>query len=211
MSMGCSWCATRWRPGSAVRARCSPASKPELPQTFSCWARGSAQATSASRPRWPRARIFRAFLGGEDAAFMHGPTFMGNALACAVALASLRIFQRDGYLGKIRRMEQIMREELLGIVAPSVCEVRVLGACAVIEVEPSRGAPGDPGFCRRTRGVAPAAGPCRLRHASLRDGRSQPAHHLPGHAQMVRELQPRLGWRRPASALNFEVAANEAL
>ncbi|MGD0839348.1 MAG: aminotransferase class III-fold pyridoxal phosphate-dependent enzyme, partial [Polyangia bacterium] len=63
------------------------------------------------------------------------PTFMGNALACAVALASLRIFQRDGYLGKIRRMEQIMREELLGTVAPSVREVRVLGACAVIEVD----------------------------------------------------------------------------
>ncbi len=80
-------------------------------------------------------KVFRAFLGGADAAFMHGPTFMGNALACAVALASLRIFQRDGYLGKIRRMEQIMREELLGTVAPSVREVRVLGACAVIEVD----------------------------------------------------------------------------
>ena len=80
-------------------------------------------------------KVFRAFLGKEaGTAFMHGPTFMGNALACAVALAGMAIFERDGYLDKIRRIENVLREELLDLRAPSVRETRVLGACGVIEV-----------------------------------------------------------------------------
>jgi adenosylmethionine-8-amino-7-oxononanoate aminotransferase len=80
-------------------------------------------------------RVFQAFLGeNNDKAFMHGPTFMGNALACAVALASIEIFQRDGYLDKIRRIEEILREELLGLRADTIAETRVFGACGVIEV-----------------------------------------------------------------------------
>jgi adenosylmethionine-8-amino-7-oxononanoate aminotransferase len=80
-------------------------------------------------------RVFQAFLGdGQDKAFMHGPTFMGNALACAVALASIDIFERDGYLDKICRIEEILREELLGLRADTIRETRVFGACGVIEV-----------------------------------------------------------------------------
>lgn len=81
------------------------------------------------------ARVFQAFLGEDPSkAFMHGPTFMGNALACAVALASIDLFQRDDYLGKIRRIEDILREELLDVRAPGIRETRVFGACGVIEV-----------------------------------------------------------------------------
>jgi adenosylmethionine---8-amino-7-oxononanoate aminotransferase len=80
-------------------------------------------------------RVFDAFLGESHAkAFMHGPTFMGNALACAVALESIRIFERDDYLAKIRRIEEILREELLGLRADTIRETRVFGACGVIEV-----------------------------------------------------------------------------
>ena len=80
-------------------------------------------------------RVFQAFLGdGQDRAFMHGPTFMGNALACAVALASIGIFERDRTLDKIRRIEEILREELLSLCAPTLRETRVFGACGVIEV-----------------------------------------------------------------------------
>jgi adenosylmethionine-8-amino-7-oxononanoate aminotransferase len=80
-------------------------------------------------------RVFAGFLGeGNDRAFMHGPTFMGNALACAVALASIRIFERERYLDKIRRIEEILHEELLGLRADTVRETRVFGACGVIEV-----------------------------------------------------------------------------
>ena len=75
------------------------------------------------------------FLGeGEGKAFMHGPTFMGNALGCSVALASIGIFERDGYLAKIRGIEEILREGLLDLRAPAVREARVLGACGVVEV-----------------------------------------------------------------------------
>jgi adenosylmethionine-8-amino-7-oxononanoate aminotransferase len=80
-------------------------------------------------------RVFEAFLGeSHDKAFMHGPTFMGNALACAVALESIQIFERDGYLDKIRRIEEILREELLALRADTIRETRVFGACGVIEV-----------------------------------------------------------------------------
>lgn len=80
-------------------------------------------------------RVFQAFLGEDEGkAFMHGPTFMGNALACAIALASIRIFERDGYLTKIRRIEAILREELLDLHGEAIRETRVLGACGVIEV-----------------------------------------------------------------------------
>jgi len=80
-------------------------------------------------------RVFEAFLGeSQDRGFMHGPTYMGNALACVVALESMRVFERDDYLGKIRRIEEILRQELLGLTAGTIRETRVLGACGVVEV-----------------------------------------------------------------------------
>jgi adenosylmethionine-8-amino-7-oxononanoate aminotransferase len=79
-------------------------------------------------------RVFEAFLDdGYTKAFMHGPTFMGNALACSVALAGIELFQRENYLAKIRRIETILREELLGVQSPKVRETRVFGACGVME------------------------------------------------------------------------------
>jgi adenosylmethionine-8-amino-7-oxononanoate aminotransferase len=51
-----------------------------------------------------------------------------------VALASIDIFQRNGYLHRIRRIEEILREELLGLRADAIVETRVFGACGVIEV-----------------------------------------------------------------------------
>jgi adenosylmethionine-8-amino-7-oxononanoate aminotransferase len=80
-------------------------------------------------------RVFAAFLGEErDKAFMHGPTFMANALACSVALTSIDIFQRDGTLAKIKRIEAILREELDGLHGSRIRETRVFGACGVVEV-----------------------------------------------------------------------------
>jgi adenosylmethionine-8-amino-7-oxononanoate aminotransferase len=98
-------------------------------------------------------RVFEAFLGeGQDKAFMHGPTFMGNALACAVALASIRIFERDAYLDKIRRIEAILREELLGLRAHAIADTRVFGACGVIEVREPKAWQGIQAFASQ-RGV----------------------------------------------------------
>ncbi len=81
-------------------------------------------------------RIYDAFLGDRpELAFMHGPTFMGNPLACAVALKSLEIFQRDGYLAKIRRIEKQLQAGLLPLTGPEILETRVLGATGVVEVK----------------------------------------------------------------------------
>ena len=52
----------------------------------------------------------------------------------AAAMNHLDIFVRDDYLAKIRRIEEIMREELLDMRAEVVRETRVFGACGVVEV-----------------------------------------------------------------------------
>ena len=82
-------------------------------------------------------RVYDTFLSDDEGhAFMHGPTFMGNPLACRVALESIAVFEEENYLGKIARLNSILREELLTdalIQHPAVNDVRVLGACAAIE------------------------------------------------------------------------------
>ena len=67
-------------------------------------------------------------------AFMHGPTFMGNALACCAALKSIELFEREDYLSKIRRIEEITRREMEGFSDSRVREVRIMGGCVCIEV-----------------------------------------------------------------------------
>ncbi len=80
-------------------------------------------------------KVFAAFYSDDDRhALMHGPTFMGNALACAAALKSIEIFQREDYMGKVARIEEISRREMAGFTAKGVKEVRTLGACTCIEV-----------------------------------------------------------------------------
>ena len=80
-------------------------------------------------------KVFDAFYSDNDRhALMHGPTFMGNALACAVALKGIEIFERDDYMSKIRHIEEVSRRELIGFTDPHIKDVRVLGGCACIEV-----------------------------------------------------------------------------
>lgn len=67
--------------------------------------------------------------------FMHGPTFMGNPLACAAACASLDIINRNEWRSQVAAIEQQMRLELKDAIAiPSVKDVRVLGAVGVLEM-----------------------------------------------------------------------------
>ena len=81
----------------------------------------------------------KVFLGFYDEnpehALMHGPTFMGNALACSVALKSIELFETQDYMSKIRRIEEITRREMEGFSDPRIKEVRILGGCVCVEVK----------------------------------------------------------------------------
>ena len=80
-------------------------------------------------------KVFQAFYSDDNRhALMHGPTFMGNALACAVALKGIEIFEREDYMSKIRRIEEISHREMDGFSHPLIREVRIMGGCTCVEV-----------------------------------------------------------------------------
>ena len=84
-----------------------------------------------------RKHVFDTFWSDDSKkALMHGPTYMGNALACAAANASLDLFQSEPRLKQVADMGRQMADELAPCRSlTGVTDVRVKGAIGVVEME----------------------------------------------------------------------------
>jgi adenosylmethionine-8-amino-7-oxononanoate aminotransferase len=67
---------------------------------------------------------------------MHGPTFMGNALSCAVANANIELFLKFPWEKKVKNIEKIFKKNLYPLKDYNIVkDVRVIGAIGVIELK----------------------------------------------------------------------------
>ncbi|TYK66941.1 adenosylmethionine--8-amino-7-oxononanoate transaminase [Colwellia echini] len=78
--------------------------------------------------------IAKTISDGEAGCFMHGPTFMGNALACAVANASIDLLIENNWQSQVKKIENTLTSLLLPLANNArVEDVRVLGTIGAVE------------------------------------------------------------------------------
>jgi adenosylmethionine-8-amino-7-oxononanoate aminotransferase len=101
--------------------------------------------------------VFAAFCSARsEDAFMHGPTYMANPLACAAALASLDLFEQEPRLAQVAAIAAQMATELAPCrTLPGVIDVRVQGAIGVVQLASTEAARLRPAFVARGVWVRP--------------------------------------------------------
>ncbi len=123
-----------------------------------------------------RGKVFEAFWSDDPLhALMHGPTYMGHALACAAANASLDLFETEPRLAQAADVSAMLAEGLepcRGL--PGVRDVRVRGAIGVVELAPGDAGCGAAGRLSRRGRLDAAVRDRRLSHARLHHRRGRP-------------------------------------
>ena len=80
--------------------------------------------------------VARGLSASESGVLMHGPTYMGNALAAAVALANLELLAAGAWVDQVARVDAGLRSGLEPCRSlPSVADVRTIGAVGVVELD----------------------------------------------------------------------------
>jgi len=95
--------------------------------------------------------VYDAFLSADHSnTFFHGHSFTANPLACAVALASLDLFESADVMHSVRRIERQLIDGLAPVrTLPAVDDIRVIGAVAAIELRTDASARGVGGYLDR--------------------------------------------------------------
>jgi adenosylmethionine-8-amino-7-oxononanoate aminotransferase len=133
------------------------ASPPEAVPDILCLSKALTGGTLPLAATVAADHVFAAFCSerAEDA-FMHGPTFMANPLACAAANASLDLFESEPRLQQVAAIEAQMRRELEPCRAlPGVVDVRAIGAIGVVQLDRPVAANLRPAFVERGVWVRP--------------------------------------------------------
>ena len=118
----------------------------EVVPDFLCLAKGLTGGYMPLAATLTTAEIYEAFLGDDENAFYYGHSYTANPLGCAVALASLGLFQSENTLENLKPKISTMTEQLAALKAdhPNVHEVRQCGFVAGIGLRQADGSPFPP-------------------------------------------------------------------
>jgi len=111
----------------------------EVTPDFLCVAKGITGGYMPMAATMTTRAVYEAFLGGPENAFYYGHSYTANPLGCAVALASLEIFEKERTLEKLRGKIRLLGELLGGLNHPAVKTVRQCGFVAGIELQQGLG------------------------------------------------------------------------